>query len=396
MNTGIQAYRRKDGYWVARIEAGWTPTGKRYRPAAVAKTAAEAKRKAKQMLMEYREGGQEALQGRNLTVAAWAQSFDKTHIATLKPKTQAVYRSNLRRWIVPTLGRKKISQLTPADVRALADAVRAAGNGSSTADQADRVLRTMLRKAEAEGVHLPKSVLLTASPGEGRSDRTAMPLEDARKVIDVLAARPDGVRWVISLVYALRQGEGTGLLWENCDFSADTIRIVWELQYLARSKATGQYEIPEKYEYRHLYRGYHLLEVKSEAGVRAFPMLPNIRDALLRWRDQQGHSPHGLVFPRPNGLPRHHQADRKEWQEIQSEAGVSHPSGRPWHVHETKHTAATLLDSMGIPEATRIKILGHATGASSRPYLHVVDADVHAALKGVSDKLRGDSTESGK
>lgn len=65
VNTGIQTYKRKDGYWVARIEAGWTSKGTRYRPAVVRKTEAAARAKAREMLREYNKGGQDAVRGRN-------------------------------------------------------------------------------------------------------------------------------------------------------------------------------------------------------------------------------------------------------------------------------------------------------------------------------------------
>ena len=186
VNTGVQTYKRKDGYWVARIEAGWTSKGERYRPAVVRRNEAEAKRAAREMLKEYNQGGQDALRGRNITVAAWAKSFDEIHIDKLKPKTQSVYRSNIRKWIIPTIGKRKISQLTPRDIRAVTKAVLDAGNAGSTADQADRVLRTLLRKAEAEGIHLPRPVLLTDKPEVEESDRGSIPIEQTAKISEVL------------------------------------------------------------------------------------------------------------------------------------------------------------------------------------------------------------------
>ena len=55
-----------------------------------------------------------------LTVAAVAERFDAEHIAVrLKPSTAEEYRRNLRRFILPALGRLKVTDVTRADVARL-------------------------------------------------------------------------------------------------------------------------------------------------------------------------------------------------------------------------------------------------------------------------------------
>jgi integrase len=55
-----------------------------------------------------------------LTVAEIAQRFDKEHIAVrLKPGTAREYRRNLRRFILPAIGRLKVADVTKADIARL-------------------------------------------------------------------------------------------------------------------------------------------------------------------------------------------------------------------------------------------------------------------------------------
>jgi site-specific recombinase XerD len=87
------------------------------------------------------------------------------------------------------------------------------------------------------------------------------------------------------------------------------------------------------------------------------------------------------VTPRPirDGV------DRARWHEVQQLAEVAHPSGRPYHVHELRHTTATLLLEAGVDRRVIEQIVGHATLVEA--YLHVSDAASRAALEKVADRL---------
>jgi integrase len=98
-------------------------------------------------------------------------------------------------------------------------------------------------------------------------------------------------------------------------------------------------------------------------------------DGLAAWREAGPASPHGLVWPRPDGSPRTPDEDREEWRGLQESADVRHPSGRPYHLHEARNTTATLLLEMGVPESVRIAILGHTNIATTRGY-ETVDFDM--------------------
>jgi len=80
--------------------------------------------------------------------------------------------------------------------------------------------------------------------------------------------------------------------------------------------------------------------------------------------------------------------DTAVWQEIQREAGVAHPSGRPYHLHEARHTTATLLMEAGVDETVRIAILGHSSIAVTRGYQHARDEHTRAALEAMGQRLQ--------
>src|SRR3546814_20732753 len=63
--------------------------------------------------------------------------------------------------LVPTIGHRQLGALTPADVRKVTDAVRAAGRTSTTAGYVHAVLVRSLKAAVREGPVVPDRVFLT-------------------------------------------------------------------------------------------------------------------------------------------------------------------------------------------------------------------------------------------
>lgn len=75
---------------------------------------------------------------------------------------------------MPTIGRKRLEALTPADVRAVGAAIRAAGRTSSTERRAHIVLVRMLKDAIVEGHPVSQRLLLMDAPTKSVSDRDAI------------------------------------------------------------------------------------------------------------------------------------------------------------------------------------------------------------------------------
>ena len=102
--------------------------GTRYRRMSIGQhgvlTAETARRTAFNLLAAVKDGKDPAgdrREGRKaLTVAELAQRFDKEHITVrLKPGTAREYRRNLRRFILPAIGRLKVADVSKADVARL-------------------------------------------------------------------------------------------------------------------------------------------------------------------------------------------------------------------------------------------------------------------------------------
>jgi integrase len=286
------------------------------------------------------------------------------------------------------IGPKRLDTLTPGDVRAVTDAIRAAGRTSSTALRCQVVLTKMLSDAVVEGYQVPQRVLMVNAPGKSASDRDAIEYDHAIALLRAAAELPDGSRWVAALLQGMRQGECLGLTWDCIDFAAGTLDVSWQLQALPYvSGRSGPLRVPDGYEYRQLDGGLCLVRPKSQAGKRVIPLVPWMAAALASWRNLAPVSPHGLVWPRLDGRPQTAKADTAAWKALQEGVGV-HGPGRAYFLHEARHATATLLLAEGTDPHVVTSIMGHSSIAVSRGYQHVSIGMARKALEGIAEKLQ--------
>lgn len=388
-------YQRKDGRWVGVIDAGYTERGTRRRITVTAPTEAQAKVRLRKRIGELADGG--AAANAKTTVKQWSDEWLDIVERELRPQPFVSARSAVRRWIVPAIGQKRLTDLTPTDVRKVANAQRSAGLKSSSQRRTHSVLLTMLKAARAEGHAVPRIVLEVKAPVANVSDRTDLPLDVAVDILSVAAGIPQGSRWVAALLQGLRQAEALGLTWDEVDLERGLITISWQLQPLPyripRDKTSG-FRVPDGYEARQVKGRWHLVRPKTRAGWRVIPLVPWMISSLRAWKDAAPQSTHGLVWPTIDGGPCDPKLDDAEWYRLQETVcairgrDVRHPAGRPFTIHEARHTTATLLLEAGVEPAIIIAILGHSSMLSTKGYLHVKTAPLAAAMEAVAERLQ--------
>jgi integrase len=117
------------------------------------------------------------------------------------------------------------------------------------------------------------------------------------------------------------------------------------------------------------------VDVKSAAGRRGialpdqlFTLIIEHRRRQDRERDHAGTEWHegGWMFTQPNGKPIDPRRDQYEWKALLAEAGV-----REARLHDARHTAATTLLLLGVPERAVMYIMGWSNAAMVKRYAHV-------------------------
>lgn len=392
--TGSVYQRASDGRWLGTLEAGFTASGTRRRITVTGKTKAEVLRKLRDKRLAMERDGRAGTR-RTITVAKWSTDWLSDIATKVRPAAYETDKAAMR-WVVSTIGATKLTDLTPADVRAVAKAIRSAGLSSSTALRYHGSLLRMLKAASLEGYNLAPNVLLAENPKKAVHDRQAISTEQVAALLPHITSRVDGSRWSLALLQGLRQAEALGLTWRDVDLHAGSLTIQWQaksLRYRDRARPELGFVMPDGYEVRHLVGSVHLVRPKSNAGRRVIPLVPWATNALAQWRESAPENPHGLVWPgrrAKEGWPRNPAGDRAQWEAIQEAAGVAHPSGRPYLVHEIRNTTATVLMELGVPESVRIAIMGHSSIAVTKGYEYADLSQMRAALEQAAVRLRLD------
>jgi integrase len=119
-------------------------------------------------------------------------------------------------------------------------------------------------------------------------------------------------------------------------------------------------------------------DTKSRAGRRTVGVPEELAALLKRHREEpeveretagQLRHDEGWVFATPTGRPVNPNTDYHEWKQILRDAGL-----RDGRLHDARHTAATVLLILGVPERAVMGIMGWATTGMAARYQHVTDS----------------------
>lgn len=311
--------------------------------------------------------------------------------------------SHVQKWIIPTIGKARLEELTAAHMRKLGAAVRAK-RSPTTAANVQRTFSKILTAAKADGYKIPDAVYAAERVHNAKSERAAMSKDEVQQVFDLAyATYDDAVRFFMSVIYGSRKSEVLGLTWDRItiydDGPADAlivgeIDLSWQVQALAyKDKTRKIFHIKDDEEAIHIVDAWHFTRPKTAAGVRKLPLIAPIAAELEAWRDKcptGKQNPWNLVFPRVRGkaeylgYPRNKKADLAEWKQLQADAGVYKvpPSGEGdpgefYVLHEAHHSMISMLADAKVPKHVIEALVGQ---------VELVDDYVHG-----NDQLAGEA-----
>lgn len=192
------------------------------------------------------------------------------------------------------------------------------------------------------------------------------------------AKRRNSVRWAVALSLGLRQGEALALRWADIDLDVKQLRVRWtRLRPIYEHGCDGKCEraagyCPEKVQVNPL-----VGETKSRAGNRWIGLPDELVELLRQHRTAQDEerqkarqmwSEGGWVFASVTGEPLNTNTDYHEWKALLERAGV-----RETRLHYARHTAATMLLALGVPERAAMGGMGWSSTAVAARYQHVTD-----------------------
>jgi len=275
----------------------------------------------------------------------------------VRPLTFAGYSVNVRKHLVPALGKIRLDRLTPQHVQGMINARLEAGFSPKTVAYAHQVLRTALELAKRWDLIDRNVASMVDPPRRERPKIHPMDPNQARAFLDSIRGHRLEALFSVALSMGLRQGESLGLRWTDVDLPAGSLTVRNQLQ-----RIDGRLT---------------LVEPKTERSHRTIAIPRSVIDSLRdhearqlaeklwagsKWVDS------GLVFTNRSGGPLQARRVIEEFHKALGAAGMERI-----RFHDLRHSCATLLLVQGVSPRVVMEILGHSEIAMTMDtYSHVV------------------------
>lgn len=414
-------YSKTDGYWHGWVTVGVKDNGKPDRRHRMAKDEKALRRKVRE-LERQRDSGTTTKAGAVWTVEKWLMHWlENIARPNVRYKAYVAYRVAVTVHLIPGLGAHRLDRVEPEHFEKLYRKIRASGRAPATAHQVHRTARTAFGEAFRRG-HVGRNVVALAKPPRlEEKEIPALEVEEMQRVIETALRRRNGVRYVLALALGLRQGEALGLEWTQLDEKRQTIRLREQIQrrtwehgcddpHACGERLHKRKPCPSRCK-RHTREcpppcrpgcvkhasscpkrhggGLVKAPVKSKAGRRPIGVPDTVFILLLIHKEEQDKErehagtvweEHGLMFCQPTGRPIDASKDLDEWKSILAEAGVDEA-----RLHAARHSFATLLGLLQIPDRAVQGVMGWTDGAMAKRYQKMNDP----VLRLIAEKVDG-------
>lgn len=341
-------YRRKDGRFVGQYEVNGKRCyvyGKTRKDVAVRLTKAVAERdeglwfdSEDLNLDEYMDRWLESLRG------------------TVSPQTVRRHEELSRIHVKPELGSTKLSKLNPLQVQSLYRTKIEEGLSPTTVAKIHSTLSKSLKQAVGWRLVAYNVCLAVTPPRPEQHEIEPLNTRQIKALLKTAEGTDLCALWVLLVTTGLRIGEALGLRWDDLDLDARTLQV-------NRTLSHGEVGAPKTKGSRRRVR-------LSKMAVSALKLHPRHSD----W-----------VFCTSRGTPLNSSNLRnRAWKELLKEAGL--PAST--RIHDTRHSAATLLLGRGVPVKVVSEMLGHAdVRITLSTYAHVLPDMQDGAADAVDDAL---------
>jgi integrase len=378
-----------DQKWHGRVTVGVRDDGKPDRRHVKRKTEAEVIDAVRRLERE-RDDGSVRRAGRSWTVEQWLTHWVENIAGNgVRPTTLDGYRFAVYKHLIPGVGGHRLDKLRPEHLEKLYTRMISSGSAAGTAHQAHRTIRTALNEAVRRD-HLRRNpATIAKAPRLDDIEVEPFTLEEVRLIFKAAEKSRYRARWAVALALGLRQGEALGLKWTDISFEEGRLAIRRGLQRpryahgcagTCGRRAAGH--CPQRINTRPV-----TADTKSRAGRRVIGIPEPVADLLREHRDrQQGERVQagtlwdegGWVFTDERGCPINTRTDLKRWKDLLDAAGV-----REMRLHDARHTAATVLLILGVPERAVMDVMGWSNTSMASRYQHVtavVTTDIAARV----------------
>ncbi|MEV0473775.1 tyrosine-type recombinase/integrase [Streptomyces prunicolor] len=327
-------YQRKDGRWEGAVYV-LTTSGERKRVRTYGTTEAEARRELTRLKAQNDQGIPVADKSWKLGdyLDYWLNDVVKPN---RRPATYAQCETIVRLYLKPGLGSQPIGRLSAPLLQRYANQLLADGHSVAKVHVVKKVLRTALTRAEREEVVGKNPARLIELPTLEPREVEPWSITEVTRFLAAARSHRLYAAFLLLALYGLRRGEVLGLLKQDVDTEKNELHIRQQLQRVRGELLQGP--------------------VKTRAGRRDLPLVSLAREAIREYQRSQPESlDHGLLFTTNVGTPIEPRNFVRSFQLLCRRNGI-----RVIKIHALRHTAATLLKDLGVPDRETQLILGHS------------------------------------
>ena len=338
-------YKREDGLWVGAIDLGWV-AGKRSRKVVSGRTRGEVVKKV--MALQPVIGQGITPVSELLTVEAYLERWLATRLpGTITVRTEALYARAVHSYINPSLGKIRLTKLTPSDVARMLQDLEAKKYSSSTRRMARATLCRALRMAEQDGILARNSAAVAEGVKMDQREGRSLTSEQAKAFLAAVKNHRLEAD-VLTLALGLRRGEVLGLTWGDVEACEDTVVLNIRRQLVDDRDGIHLSDLKTVGSRRRLHLSRPLIELLEQRRVR--------QQAEELVRGPRWNKVNDLIFTTSVGTPLDPGEFGKTVPKICKDAGLGH-----WTIHELRHSCASLLIAREVPLEVVAEQLGHAS-----------------------------------
>jgi integrase len=304
-------------------------------------TISAARQKAKELRRVIDEGGDPRAELQDQreapTVAALATRAMKEHFSRKAPDYAADVQRMITKYILPSLQHLKVADVSFGDTSKLHHKVTEAA-GQYRANRTLAALSKMMSLSVKWGMRSDNPCVHVEKNREEKRERflTADELSRLMKVLVEFEDRPSANAVMLLLLTGARRGEVLGARWEQFDL----VTGVWT-KPASSTKQRKLHRVPLSAQVVELLRTME----RGRAGHQLFPGRGGGKSDLQR-----------------------------RWDEIRRRAGLEN-----FHLHDLRHTYASILASRGLSLSVIGGLLGHSDVKTTARYAHLLDDTLRAA-----------------
>lgn len=364
---------RKDGRWEGRYAVGTNPdTGKTMYKNVLGKTKTETLLKMRDA-MEKNKTINFANASRNATVEQWLKEWFNTYSKpNLKHSTASQYELFIKCYIIPRIGKIKITELKQIQVQRMINDLhengrindeKESGLSAKTVKETYRVLNSAMEQAVEANLILRNPCRGCKLPKDPKKEMKTLPEEKIAEYLAAADARGMLPFFYLELTTGLRRGEILALEWNDIDIDNCMIHISKSV-----IRIDGDMEVTTP---------------KTANGTRDIFISEKALEYLIEEHNQHPNSKY--VFPSPvkkEDSMRDPRAVYRLHKKILNDIGED-PEIR---FHDLRHTYATMAIQNGVNIKAVSQTLGHySVGFTLDTYTHATSKLKSEAAKEFGD-----------